>query len=410
MLYKKIVKYGILKDIARGNVFWFIYSEKSMDDKKQNKNGDDGSVQHVFEIRTMKSDNEKKSNAINLQSQKGSVPAEREVDRAIARGGSAKGEVANPFLSENDTSSQKTQIGSSAFAPNKPDQMPEKNNERIEDIAASLNADTFVEKDTDKTHGSRSLHMVMIAAIVIVVIGLVVFAVYMIRMRTTKDDQSTIATEPTVTTNEVVTETKKPMYATDIPNYFSFDTESTTVKADIAAHLQTIRTNFMAQDESKPISFIVTDKNDIPVSFHVFALSAGMGFAEDLISALEENFEIYAFNDPMAGVRFGFVIDIKNVVSLPQIIRDREPLLPQSFGPIMESGQMGADPVLFNDSSYGGQSIRYANLNKAETYSIDYTIINDRLIVGTSKATLRAIVDAVKSQTLHKEPSNEFTY
>ena len=132
-----------------------------------------------------------------------------------------------------------------------------------------------------------------------------------------------------------------------------------------------------------------------------------MSFPEDVLSALEENFELYAYDDPAAGVRFGFAIDVKNGVSLPQALTARELLLPQSFDSVIEKNKISANPVVFHDSTYSGQAIRYTNLNPEETYSIDYTVMNNKLVVGTSKDTLRVIVDAIKNSTTYKPAASE---
>lgn len=383
-----------------------------MDDKKQNSQNDNVQAQHVFEVRTMKTDNDAKKMQSMAQAEKPVVNTKEKPEKKsfFETTQPKKKEETNPFLSEMPVETQEPQIGNSTFAPKGTEQVVEKNNERIEDIAASLNA-TDSAKPAQKKN-NKSLHIIMIIAIVMVVIGLVIFAVYIIRSRMIPAEEVIVEENPTQEIEALEEENMEDagMYATDIPNYFSFDVESANAKDDIAMQLDTIRTNFGIQDEMEPISFIVTDKNDIPVSFHVFAVSAGMSFPEDVLVALEENFEIYAYNDPVAGVRYGFVIDTKNVVSLPQILKDRELLLPQAFAPVIEKEEIGTNPVAFNDSIYNGQAIRYANLNDTETYSIDYAIINDKLIVGTSKETLRAIANSVKSQTLYKEQSNDFAY
>ena len=193
-------------------------------------------------------------------------------------------------------------------------------------------------------------------------------------------------------------ELTEQLYATNLPNYFSIDVESTTTQQDIVMGLNTIVQNMKKQDITGPISFIVTDKNSNPVSFHVFSILANMNIPQDILTSLEEGFEIYAYNDSTKGIRFGFVIDVKNAETLYTAILASETNLPKLFDIVLNGLGANVTEIIFNDNSYKTYPIRYYNLNEEESYSIDYSINNNRLIIGTTKNTIRAIIDFIKDK------------
>ena len=95
-------------------------------------------------------------------------------------------------------------------------------------------------------------------------------------------------------------------------------------------------------------------------------------------------------------MRFGFVIDAKSADILQTAVVANETTLPEAFNPFLNGLGSTAVNVIFADSSYKTHPIRYFNLNATEAYSVDYTINNVQWVVGTSKNTMRAILDVMK--------------
>ena len=317
----------------------------------------------------------------------------------------------NPFLTEDAARGVSAKKG--LFAPETQKDPVEKINQTPADIAPQ---DKTPQKKSGNTQ-KKMIHIIMIIFIVLFLIGITGFGVYMLKLNKQQPiDNQNVLTDivdiPTevdvdnvddsadkiiddIKTDDAV-ETIEQIYATELPNYFSIDVESTTTQQDIATELKTIAQNMQKQDITGPISFIVTDQNSNPVSFHVFSTSAGMNIPQDIATSLEEGFEIYAYNDDANGVRFGFGIDAKNVETLRTAITTSEARLPRAFDIILNKLGVNATSVVFNDNSYKTHPIRYYNLNETESYSIDYTINDNKWIVGTTKNTLRAIIDHVK--------------
>lgn len=372
-----------------------------MDNKNENKNIDENN--HVFEVHTMAKDNEFLSQNISNAPKKPLPQAPRSEKKLIPFQKKEAASTPNPFLAKEQAEDARAKKGS--FAPQKRTESVEKINYSTEDIAP--------QKTTPKPpkNPKNIVPVMMIIFIVIFILGAIGFAIYLFVF----SKNTEVAEEPVTNLieDEIVVEkqdVRTQIYSTELPNYFTFDVESDTSANDISQEFQKIERNMKQENISGPISFIVNDINDNPVSFHVFALSSEMSVPQDVLSSLEEDFKIYAYNDPMHGVRFGFAVDVKNINLLQETLTTQETQLPQAFTIIMNG--VGIDPakVVFGDSTYNTHPIRFANLNPAESYSVDYTIYDRKWIMGSTKNTLRAIIDVTKDAAIPDQKSSEFTY
>ncbi len=390
-----------------------------MNDKKTKNTAQQ--KKHVFQVHTMQSDNKLKitnqDDSKIASSAKDNKLSKMHQNQAVSKKQEASNnfkQSTNPFLTE-DVSETTQNSKKGLFAPQKQDKTIEKINQTPADIAPQKKKI----KNGSPTNQKKIVHIIMMIFIILFLIGIVGFGIYMLKFNihrtvdnvnipsdTIKDDvqindNTDDANTDNLSSDESIKskELAEQMYAIDLPNYLSIDVESENVKQDIDTELKIIAQNMQKQDIKKPVSFIVTDKNSNPLSFNVFAISAGMNVPQDIGASLEESFEIYAYNDELKGVRFGFVIDIKDIQSFQTAVLANETKLPNLFNIILDNLGMSATDVIFKDSSYKTHPIRYYNLNSTETYSIDYTINNKQWVVGTTKDALRAIVDSVNTGT-----------
>jgi len=393
-----------------------------MNDKKTKKTVEQ--KKHVFQINTMHSDNEAKAiqmekasapsslpvaeNDLLQNTKKPSVPQKRP---DLSENKKQTNQAQNPFLAANANQETKKDVhekNEGSFAPGKKLPVAEKINYTPEDIVR----DKKTPKQSIENSQKKMTYIIMIAFIAVFLLGAIGFGVYMLyfnneQQQVLSEDTNVAQDEPmdiltedddsTVVISSVDdTKPAKQVYAINLPNYFSIDVESKTAANDIAIELNTIATNMQDEDITGPISFIVVDANNNPVSFHTFALSAEMDIPQDTLTSLEEGFEIYAYTDERSGVRFGFAVDAKNTETLQTALNENEIMLPKAFNNILNDRGTSAIDVLFKDSTYGTHPIRYYNLDESETYSVDYTINNQRFIIGTTKNTLRAMIDVLK--------------
>lgn len=394
------------------------------DKKEKNTNKKTSSNTHIFEVHTMERDNElKKTQPQENISQQKTAELSKMQKKTAPFGGKKKKEelkAANPFLAEESAESakkaQKPQKGlelerspkpkKSTFAPQKNDDIIEKINQTPADIAPKE-----APVPTEVKNPKRTLYIVMIVFIAIFILSVGGFTVYYFVFdggdeSAVKDIEVQVQEPVSTTTAEdnVSAELVKQMYSADLPNHFSFDVESPTAASDIAGELEKIEQNMSMESITGPISFIVTDANNNPVSFHVFVMSANMSVPQNVLTSLEESFEIYAYNDPKYGVRFGFAIDARDVNLLQEALSAEESQLPQALTFVLgDDAQVDPAAVAFNDSAYNTYTIRYANLIADESYSVDYTVNNLRLLIGTTKNTLRAIIESARGGVYEAE-------
>jgi hypothetical protein len=125
------------------------------------------------------------------------------------------------------------------------------------------------------------------------------------------------------------------------------------------------------------------------------------------MSSLADNFSLYIYND-QGNIRLGLAVDSKNDVSTKARMFNEEPNLVSEISPLfLDTSFTAPKAVSFNSSNYANTQIYYLNLATMQNQplSIDYTIFNKKLIIGTSKMTLRSILD--KAATPVTMPANQ---
>ena len=208
-------------------------------------------------------------------------------------------------------------------------------------------------------------------------------------------EESPIETTIPVSTPETTPTTapqKTPgmTYSQDNPNYLLIGLEITDaekIKAIINGHTQKVA----QEGYKKPVEFIITDEKNAPITFKMFSDKLGLGLSPQIIDSLGDNFSFFIYNDNAVS-RVGLIIDSKNDSTLSATLLQEEANLADQISPIFFTTDYKKDK-LFNSSEYGGAKIRYQNIISPDTLSVDYTVLKNKLIIGTTKMTLRSIID-----------------
>ncbi len=191
-------------------------------------------------------------------------------------------------------------------------------------------------------------------------------------------------------------ENKKELeYSLTGPNYFLLDTE-TTNKESIRQELIKISQKINQTDyNNKLVKFIVTDKNNNPLAFSRFAYLFKLNLNNNLTNLLDEKFYFCFFNDN-GKVHSGLIIKIKkdqknNLNSM--LFKDQNNLVKQ-LSPLFLNKKIDFNKkYVFKESSYKDLKIHYVNIDNQDGSSIDYTFTDKYFLLGTSKNTLRSIID-----------------
>jgi hypothetical protein len=122
----------------------------------------------------------------------------------------------------------------------------------------------------------------------------------------------------------------------------------------------------------------------------------GLKLPQNVVSTTEEKFSLFLFND-QGKSRVGLRISLKDGKIAPELLKKAEIDFPVVFQNLfLESKVVLQKKYLYKESSYNGIKIRYVNISEPEMLSVDYSVDGNSWFVGTSKNSLRALLDAQK--------------
>jgi hypothetical protein len=142
-----------------------------------------------------------------------------------------------------------------------------------------------------------------------------------------------------------------------------------------------------------PIEFILTDETNVPISFQVFFEKIGITLPKQVTSNLEDPFSLFVNNDNI-NFRWGFSIGSKNDIALKTALLKEESKLAFDLLPILKNPENKAFiSKKYSDGQYRNTATRYLNIVSPEYLSIDYAVSGKKLLIGTTRNTLQALLD-----------------
>lgn len=248
--------------------------------------------------------------------------------------------------------------------------------------------------------GKKSL---LIAVAIVVIVALIGLGTYMYLRGVPAEEMTGLLTgeNPQDTTTPPLDDTpivvSEPPFALDKPNYLSMDTETVSPEAakkvfsEAAAKMQ-------AANVTQPVEFLITDTNNNPVAFSRFAYLMQFGLSTDLLALLDERFSVFAYIDN-GHLRLGLSLTMKDQVAVAAQIAKEESSLPSSFRPlILLDGSVASvsSSSVFRSGSYNSEAVRFTNIDAKQGLSFDYCVRGNSWFIGTSKDTLRAVLDGTR--------------
>ncbi|MEI7890527.1 MAG: hypothetical protein WCI36_01010 [bacterium] len=256
---------------------------------------------------------------------------------------------------------------------------------------------------------STSSYKAIIFFISILVISILSLGGYYFWVTSNKKPVAIEEKKPTTETIKPAEEIKPVVvvekYSTSKPNFLVIDIATLTSK-----EIQDLILSAANEIKTKPggslYQFSVVDKNNNPISFPIFATASKLNFSPNLLATLSENFSIFLYTENNT-VRSGLSLNISKVDTFNAELALNEKTFPTDLSFILLDSKAEIVPTwVFKDGSYGAYKTRYLNLNTQSTLSIDYSIIGTKFLLGTSKDTLRAILDNNTKPTATIEGSN----
>lgn len=186
-----------------------------------------------------------------------------------------------------------------------------------------------------------------------------------------------------------------PPFSADQPNYLPIDVETATA-ASIRQTLSEAGTKIIEAQMAGPVEFLVTDKNNNPIAFSRFAFITDLGLSADLVALVEESFSVFVYGDT-GNVRLGLSLSFKDATLATERLTKEEAKVPAAFKSFLYGTEQAvAAQSAFRSGSYASQAVRFVNVDSEKNLSFDYMVRGKQWLIGTSKDTLRAIVDRVK--------------
>ena len=195
----------------------------------------------------------------------------------------------------------------------------------------------------------------------------------------------------------VIPNDEKPAFEFSLvsPNYLSVNVETISAE-ELRSQLESIGTKMQSANISTPIEFLVTDQTNTPIAFSRFVVLAGIKLPESVVSMTEEGFSLFLFND-QERVRVGLRVSLEENRTIGETMKKVEGGFPSIFQNLLLGSKAALQKkYVYKESVYDGMKIRYVNMSETDLLSFDYTLEGNDWFIGTSKNTLRAILDARK--------------
>ncbi|MFZ1654420.1 MAG: hypothetical protein WBO92_00995 [Candidatus Moraniibacteriota bacterium] len=241
----------------------------------------------------------------------------------------------------------------------------------------------------------RKLRLVALAALALLVIVTIAGAYLWWRSYVENDPtQPEVRVEsPTTAGDQLKMEPpSQTKYMAEQPNILSFDTETVSAEAIKATLLQAAQT--IKQDNlSGAIEFLIRDQKLNPLAFSRFAYLAKISLPTELLGTLDEPFSLYIYTD--AGrPRVTLLVYVKDQPAFTAVLLQNESKLVQAIESLfLDVTTAPKNNLNFRDGMYLDRPVRYANVDATLGLSVDYAVRGRQWIVGTSKESLRAVLD-----------------
>jgi len=194
---------------------------------------------------------------------------------------------------------------------------------------------------------------------------------------------------------ETNTNTEKPMqYSKNSPNIIQINSTNISIQETITPILNNLEKSSISPQDM--YEFILVDTNKKAVPFSVFAKSVNITISTELLRTLNDTFSIFIYKDE-ANLRIGASINILKIDTIEAVLKNQESTLATALAPLFLDNNIKIENGSFSSSIYNGSNIRYLAIDKQNNFSIDYATINSKLLIGTSKDTLRSMITKAKN-------------
>jgi hypothetical protein len=183
-------------------------------------------------------------------------------------------------------------------------------------------------------------------------------------------------------------------YLAEQPNILSFNVETVTpeeIKRALLQAGQTIERDHL----SGAIEFLVRDQKLNPLALSRFAYLAKLEFPGDLLGTLDEPFSLYIALDN-GRPRVVLLAYMKDQAVFTAELQKNERNLALAMEPLfLDMTTAPKSNLVFKGGTYLETPVRFTNVDATLGLSIDYAVRGQQWIIGTSKDSLRSVLDKI---------------
>jgi hypothetical protein len=184
-------------------------------------------------------------------------------------------------------------------------------------------------------------------------------------------------------------------YSTTKPNYLVLDTNNIgteTIRETIAKVADELKNS----PSQSLYEFVPVDANNAPIAFPIFTIAAKLNLSSKVLSDLGTNFSLLLYNDN-GEVRLALASTVSKSETLAADMAIQEKTFLQDADFLFLRMIPDKTTAQFGSSTYKDVAVRYINASQQKNLSIDYAITNSQLLIGTSKNTLRVVIDKIST-------------
>ena len=184
--------------------------------------------------------------------------------------------------------------------------------------------------------------------------------------------------------------TPMPILSSKNSNYLQINLTQANTE-NLKQTLSEYATKVLATNEIGVFEFLITDETNTPVTFQDFATTLGINLTPAISAQIGQDFSLYIYNYGDK-TRFGLLLTVLNDNFMKTALTKEEKNLPTSLSPLYPTITVPAVST-FSSATYKNHAVRYTNITSADDYAIDYAIIGNKLVIGTTKTTLFSSLD-----------------
>lgn len=197
------------------------------------------------------------------------------------------------------------------------------------------------------------------------------------------------------TEQNAITEQEK--INSDKPNFLIIDPqvkEKAAIQEIIKKKLEEVK----AAEIYTPVEFVLTDKTFAPLNFQDFSKNIGLTFPAGITDNFKTTFSLFISNTEKDQMGIAILVDVKDIATLKALLAKEEPQLVKEADPLFLGKIYQTKGIPFLTNNYKQIEVRYHNIQLEGTMAFDYAILNNQLMIATSKSSALSLVDKILAE------------